>query len=130
VFKFADFHSFLLQDVLAGFRHATEHMICEAGEEIADWASPLYSQAREFYGERELLLHKRMWDILTRDKAGRPKEQSFSEWCRRVEKHSETISTSRGHVEADSTAIEHDADSTATEHANRLLPSEHWLTIF
>ena len=33
VFKLDDFLSFLLQDVWTGFQHATEHMICEVGEE-------------------------------------------------------------------------------------------------
>ena len=45
VFKLGDFLSFLLQDVWTGFWHATEHMICEVGEEIADWASSLQSSA-------------------------------------------------------------------------------------
>ena len=71
-------------------------------EKIAEWAEQ--HQGREFYGEREVLLHKRMWDTMTRDKAGRAKEQSFSEWCRRVALHSETTSTARGDVAADSTA--------------------------
>ena len=82
------------------------------------WTKLMSVTNKKMYGEQELLQHKKMWDIVTRDKAGRAKEQSFSEWCRRVASHPETSSTARGHVEADSTATEHaEADSTATEHA-------------
>ena len=54
-----------------------------------------------------------MWDIMRRDKAGQPKEQRFTYWCRRVAA-CKTSSTATGHAEADSTATEH-ADSTAAE---------------
>ena len=67
---------------------------------------------RDLYGTPELLLHKRMWDIVTRDKDGRAKEQSFSAWCRRIALHSETTSTATGDVTADSTATDH-AESSA-----------------
>ena len=79
-------------------------MVCD---KIIEWDDD--HQRRDLYGTPEILLHKRMWDIVTRDKAGRPKEQSFSEWCRRVAVaalHSETTSTARGDVAADSTATD------------------------
>ena len=68
---------------------------------------------RHAYSYQELLLHKRMWDIMRRDKAGQPKEQRFTYWCRRVAA-CKTSSTATGHAEADSTVTEH-AASTAAE---------------
>ena len=54
-------------------------MVCD---KILEWYDD--HERRDLYGRPELLLHKRMWDIVTRDRDGRAKEQRFSEWCRRV----------------------------------------------
>ena len=68
-----------------GFRHATDQAKpfgledvrnivgeeeCEdiVFEKIADWGGK--AQGRRFYGEHELLIHKRMWNVLKRDKDG------------------------------------------------------------
>ena len=121
LFKLSEFLTVLLLDLwtVPGLLHATEQAkaLCEdkcydiVDAKITQWAD----QGSNFYGERELLLHKRMWDIVTRDKDGTAKEQSFGKWCRRVALHSETISTARGHVQADKTATEHaEADTTAS----------------
>ena len=66
---------------------------------------------RHAYSYQDLLLHKRMWDVMTRNKAGFPKEheQRFVDWCRRVV-------ASKEHAEADSTATKR-ADSAFTENA-------------
>ena len=50
------------------------------------------------YGDSELLLHKKMWDTLNRDKQGLHKEHSFVDWCRRIARIG--------------------AEGAATEHAN------------
>ena len=48
-----------------------------------------------------------MWDILTRDKSGRPKEHTFTDWCRRVASHAKKTSTATEHAAAESSATEH-----------------------
>ena len=50
------------------------------------------------YGNSELLLHKKMWEVLNRDKQGLRKEHSFVDWCRRIARIG--------------------AEGAATEHAN------------
>ena len=81
----AEFLSTMLRDVWStpGFRYDTEqakkirgpdsdNIMCEEDsedivfEKIAQWAEQ--HQGLHFYGERELLLHKGMWDIIRRDK--------------------------------------------------------------
>ena len=123
-FQLSEFLSTMLRDVWStpGFRHATEqakkivgkdsdNIICEEDcedivfKKIAQWAEK--DQGRHFYGERELLPQKRMWDLMRRDKIGLPKEHDFSYWCRRVADHSESCRTVRGRAVADSTATEH-----------------------
>ena len=121
--KLVEFLSLLLQDVwiVSGLRQVTEQakLVWEkdcyfmAYDKVMEWDDD--HRRRDLYGTPELLLHRRMWDIVTRDKAGRAKEQSFSEWCRRVAVaalHSETTSTATGDVAADSTATDH-AESSA-----------------
>ena len=36
------------------------------------------------YSKHQLLEHKRLWDIVTRDKTGNDKEHCFPDWCRKV----------------------------------------------
>ena len=123
VFGLARFLTCILQDLWTapGFRRATEQARSSADNDsedidsaddcidivfntIAEWSQ---QASVHFYKEPELLLHKRMWDILTRDKSGRPKEQSFTDWCRRVASHSKKTSTATEHAAAESSATEH-----------------------
>ena len=133
--ELAEFLSTLLRDIrkFARLRHATEqasssavkdedmNKVCEddcddiVSEKIAEVVEQ--RQGRHFYGEQQLLLHKRMWDILTHNKANQPREQSFSEWCRRVAMHSQTTSSATGHAETASFRASARADSTATVNA-------------
>ena len=69
-------------------------------EKISEWAKTPRENAS--YGYPELLLHKKIWDVLNRDKQGVPKEHSFVDWCRRIALH-RTESTA-----ANSAATEHD----------------------
>ena len=57
------------------------------------------------YTTEQLKEHKRLWDIVTRDKEGNDKDHCFSYWCRRVASHSKGISTATEHapVEAEET---------------------------
>ena len=73
-----------------------------------------------FYKPSELLLHKKMYDVMTRDKDGLTKEFSFTIWCKRLAAYKKST-TATGHAEPDSTATKH-ADSTATEHAEWSTP--------
>ena len=132
VFRLGEFLTAVLSEALnvPGFRHATEQAASSTAEDpgnlishddcvdivfehIATWAQR--HQNSHAYSFPELLLHKRMWDVMTRDKAGLPKEQSFTYWCRRVAA-CKTSSTATGHAQADSTATNL-ADSTSTENA-------------
>ena len=49
---------------------------------IEEWSQA--EQSDHCFGEEELLVHKKMYDVLTRDKQGSPKEYQFADWCRRV----------------------------------------------
>jgi len=68
-------------------------------EKIAEWAETYEGHV---YTSDELLIHKKMWDVMTRDKRGVPKDHSFVDWCKRIAMYS-TVSTA--------------ASSAATEHA-------------
>ena len=45
------------------------------------------------YDEPALLLHKKMFDVMGRDKQGISKKIEFAEWCRRVHHHAQRTST-------------------------------------
>ena len=60
------------------------------------------------YSHSELLLHKKIWDVVNRDKQGVPKEHSFVDLCRSIALH-----------RTESTA----ANSAATEQALASLPN-------
>ena len=49
----------------------------------------------------QLLEHKRLWDIVTRDKEGNDKKHFFCDWCRRVANHSKNISLATKHTAAE-----------------------------
>ena len=44
---------------------------------------------QKYYTEPALLLNKKLWDIMVRNKEGLAKENMFKEWCRRVYMHAE-----------------------------------------
>ena len=75
---------------------------CEdiAFDKITEWSKK--HTETTCYGNSEILLHKKMWDVLTRDKQGLRKEHSFVDWCRRIARI--------------------DAEGAATEHANNDSP--------
>ena len=54
-------------------------------DKISDWAQKLRENAS--YSYSELQLHKKIWDVVNRDKDGVPKEHSFVDWCRRIALH-------------------------------------------
>ena len=58
---------------------------------------------KTFYGDEELLMHEKIWNILNLDKEGRRREHSFVNWCIRIAGH-----------RLDGFG----ANSAATEHAN------------
>ena len=58
------------------------------------------------YKPSGLLLHKKMYDVMTRDKDGLPKEFSFTIWCKRLATYKKN-STATEHAELYSTATEH-----------------------
>ena len=127
-FRLGEFLTTVLQEALTAprRRHATEQASSSTVEDpgallssdecfdfvfrhVSTWSKQHVGS--HFYGTPELLLHKRMWDVMRRNKSGLPKEQHFTYWCRRVAA-CKTTSTATGHAKADSTATEH-ADSTS-----------------
>ena len=53
------------------------------------------------YTTRQLLEHKRIWDVVTANKEGYDKEHLFSDWRRRVARHS----TATEHVDDNVTRV-------------------------
>ena len=101
------FLTYILQDSFStpGFIHATEQN--NSGTEIVDECDCVdiveasLSKEYLFYSRPQLVEHKRLWDIVTRDKKGNNKEHCFSDWCRRVASHSKKISTATEHASAE-----------------------------
>ena len=52
------------------------------GEWARMWTNLCASEL--LYCEDDLKLHKKMWDIMTREKDGRPKKHDYDMWCRRI----------------------------------------------
>ena len=78
-----------------------EDIICE---KMVEWSYGKSTNA--FYNEPALLLHKRMWDIMRRDKEGLAKERTFTHWCRRVHEHTKAASTASGSTAYESLAVD------------------------
>ena len=131
--KLAELPSAILRNVwrTPGFRLALEqakkidgpdsdNIVCEEDCEDIDFEKvdqrAQQYHGRHLYGERELLLHKQMWDAMRRDKEGVPKDHDFGYWCRRVADHSESCRAVRGRPLADSAATEN-ADISASYRA-------------
>lgn len=108
-----------LQDVCN--RHATEHALrskasiairdmCDdiVFEKLTEWSGR--TGPANLYNEAALLKHKKMVDIMTREKDGTPKENTFLPWCRRIDKL-------RAQVTSDSPATEY--AETVKEQENR-----------
>ena len=51
-------------------------------DQIAAWSQQYEDPV--YYSKPHLLRHKRMWDVMVRNKAGVSKENTFLGWCRRV----------------------------------------------
>ena len=52
-------------------------------EKIAEWARTDAGSGTVYMSD-SLLLHKKMWDCMTRDKCGIPKDHSFVNWCKKI----------------------------------------------
>ena len=81
-------------------RERTSHLDAECEEIVFDKIAKCSKMLSESscYGNSELLLHKKIWDVLNRNKQGLRKEHSFVDWCRRIARIG--------------------AEGAATEHAN------------
>ena len=81
-------------------RERTSHLDAECEEIVFDKIAKCSKMLSESscYGTSELLLHKKIWDVLNRNKQGLRKEHSFVDWCRRIARIG--------------------AEGAATEHAN------------
>ena len=122
--RLGEFLTTVLQDALTAprVRHWEAQLSADecydvVTEHIAMWSNQ--HVGGHFYSIPELLLHKRMWDVMTRNKSGLPKEQHFTYWCRRV------------------AACKQPALPQGTPRRTALLqsmltalPSEHWQRIF
>ena len=101
------FLTYVLQDPFEtpGFIHATDQD--NSGTEIVtesdciDIVEATMSKEHLVYNMPQLVEHKRLWDIVTRDKEGNDKKHFFCDWCRRVASHSKKISTATEHAAAE-----------------------------
>jgi len=105
--------------------HATEQTQSQRHDEdcgniVFDTIASESFFVQTFYDEPALLLHKQMWDIMSRNKEGLAKENMFIEWCRRVQRHTEAASTA-----SPSTDTEHVFKSLALDLlSNDLTPEQ------
>jgi len=83
LFLLADFLTHVLRELCPRVAAQCEDVVFD---KIADWAATS-SDRPSFYNESELLLHKKMWDVINRDVRGVPKEHFFVQWCRRISMH-------------------------------------------
>ena len=106
---------YILQDPFStpGFIHATEQD--NSGTEIVtefdciDIVEATFAKGTLNYSMPQLVEHKRLWDIVTRDKEGNDKEHYFSDWCRRVASHSKNNSTATEHAAAEAEETQNSA---------------------
>lgn len=54
---------------------------------LLDIQDTLLQKFGDVYDHSELQLHKKIWDVVSYDKQGVPKEHSFVDWCRRIASH-------------------------------------------
>ena len=98
------FLTYILQDPFSTpcFIHATEqdNLIVDEGDCI-DIVEATLSKEYLVSNTPQLVEHKRLWDIVTRDKEGNDRKHYFSDWCRRVASHSKNISTATEHAAAE-----------------------------
>ena len=61
------------------------------------------------YSHSDLMLHKKLWDVMSCDKGGAPKDHDFVDWCRRIAWHYKQgfVDWCRS-IEANNDATEHD----------------------
>ena len=61
------------------------------------------------YSHSDLMLHKKLWDVMSCDKGGAPKDHGFVDWCRRIAWHYKQrfVDWCRS-IEANNDATEHD----------------------
>ena len=92
------FLTYVLEDPFSkpGFNNATEHVSVNESdciEIVRESMEKSDEQGGLRYNEPQLLVHKRLWDVVTRDKEGRDKEYFFADYCRRVASHAKKSST-------------------------------------
>ena len=95
-----EFLGYVVQETMI-FDTELEDIICE---KMVEWS--YRNSTNAFYNEPALLLHKRMWDIMRRDKEGLAKERTFTHWCRRVHEHTKAASTASGSTAYESLAVD------------------------
>ena len=84
--KLLEFLMYVSEDVLAVTYHQADalrdtldivRILCT---KMAKYSSRT-SNGKPFYDDAALALNKRLWDLMSRDKMGSPKENMFIEWC-------------------------------------------------
>ena len=83
LFLLADFLIMILRELWPRVAEKCEDVVFD---KIADWAENP-SERPSVYNESELLVHKKLWDVIQCDVRGVPKEHLFVQWCRRIGKH-------------------------------------------
>ena len=83
LFLLADFLTMILRELWPSVAEKCEEV---AFDKIQDWAENP-DERPPLYNESELLVHKKLWDVIQCDVRGVFKEHLFVQWCRRIGKH-------------------------------------------
>ena len=81
--KLTDFITYVMKQAFPLFQADCESI----QDTLLDIQDTLLQRFGEMYDNSELQLHKKIWDVVTHDKQGVPKEHSFVDWCRRIALH-------------------------------------------
>lgn len=64
-----------------------DDMVCE---KVSEWERTPRENA---YNHYELLVHKKIWDVVTCNKDGSPKDHDFAEWCKKIALCADSVAT-------------------------------------
>ena len=96
--KLTDFFTYVMKQAFPLLQTDGE----DVQDTLLDIHDTLIQTFDSMYDNSELLLHKKIWDVVNHDKQGVPKEHSFVDWCRRIALHRTNSTTTN------SAATEHD----------------------
>ena len=86
------------------------------------------SNGKPFYDDAALALNKRLWDLMSRDKMGSPKENMFIEWCNKCKECGSFKSLALNMLACDLTPEQqHEAKYRISKDGNIASPQRSWI---